>query len=344
VHRDPPFSRQITAAGDLQSVPRIATRPSPRASIRKGWIEMINRTKGLLLGAAAIAACTIGCNNSSSGSAGTASSAAASASAAPAAASASVAASASAAPSASAASLAPTAPVATGHLTYKVLPTKIQELQLLQTMMDSKEYPGGALVQGLDQAFAFPNDVTELVRDCGTINAFYEPSTHTVNLCYELIGFFYGVFAKAKIPGQTPTQGAMAATLFTQLHETGHALIKELNIGAMGNEETDVDGFATVFLLKLGANGVARDGAIAMYSMLGLTGPKPDYFNEHPPSQERVAEILCLVYGSDPSANADLIAKHLVEAERAPKCAAEFQNTSKVWKELLDPHLKAKAN
>jgi hypothetical protein len=286
-----------------------------------GW-----RTGFVVAVAMGAAACKIGGTNGTSGAG-------------------SAAAVASATPSASSSASAPMG----GTVSFVVKPTQHADLQLLQALFDSKDYPGAAIAKALSGGFVWPNDVTEQVLDCGVLNAFYDPTKHTVNLCYELAGYYYGFFAKAGpffaragLAGKTPTSATVEAMTFTQLHETGHALIKELGIGAMGNEETDVDGFATVTLLKAKLPQVARDGAVAMISLLGITGAKPQYFDEHPPSQERFAEILCIVYGSDPSANADLIANHLVDAARAPKCQAEYTNTLQVWDTLLKPHEKAK--
>jgi hypothetical protein len=299
----------------------------------KGW-------KRSLISAAGLAALSVGALGSKvvSNSSGSGGAASASASA-PAASSVAATTSASAAPSASAAS---TAAADTGkHITYRVLPTKNTGLQLLQTLFDSKDYPGPQMVAALDKDLVWPNNVVEQFRDCGAVNSMYIPDDHSVNLCYELAGYFYQTLPKL-MKGASPTKVTIDAMIFTQLHETGHALIKEMNIGAMGNEETDVDGFATVVLLKGGLGQVAIDGAVAMLSLLGITGTKPDYLNEHPPSQERFAEILCMVYGSDPTGYAKLVADHVVDADRAPKCQAEYENTAKVWQTLLAPHERAK--
>jgi hypothetical protein len=231
-----------------------------------------------------------------------------------------------------------------GVLSFEVKPTQHSGLDILHSVFVGPDYPGAKLVGLFNDALVFPNNVVERVRDCGTINSFYSPDDHSVNLCYELAGFYYEFFDKnANLRGrQSSTQMMIRTMTFTQLHESGHMLIKELGIGAMGNEETDVDGFATVFLLEAKAPDMAIDGALAMISLLQLSGPKPQYFDEHPPSQERFAEILCLVYGSDPAGQAGLIAAFPPLAARSQKCVGEFNNTVKVWDELLAPHSKKK--
>jgi hypothetical protein len=226
-----------------------------------------------------------------------------------------------------------------GHLTFKVQPTKNQSLQLLQTMFDGSSYPGGPLTKALDDKIAWPHDVLIQVRDCGVLNAFYNPQDHTVNLCYELAAYFFQYFSKHPLP-EGPTAALIEAMTFTQLHEMGHMTIAELDLGAMGNQETDADGFATTLLLDGDAVGkhMARVGAVTMLALLKASGSKPQYFDEHPFSMERFSEILCLVYGSNPSAGADLIAEKLVLVSRAPKCQEEYTNTEKAWDKLLESH------
>jgi len=225
-----------------------------------------------------------------------------------------------------------TAPQAGGHLTWVVQQTKNTNWQRLQTLLDSHAYPGPAITKMFDDQYAWPRNVVIQTRDCGVPNAAYSPSDHTVSLCYDLAFYFWEWFSKHPFQGKSTTQAVIDAMTFVQLHESAHMAIAELQTGSMGNQESDADGFATMLLLNGNAwmRQIPRVGATTMLALLNLSGPRPQYFNEHPPSQERFGDILCHVFGSDPAGNADLIAKQLVQVQRAPKCQQEFIDTKSV--------------
>ena len=48
--------------------------------------------------------------------------------------------------------------------------------------------------------------------------------------------------------------------------------------------------------------------------------------------------LACWVYGSDPAANADVVARVGLPQARADRCPFEFQQIVKAWNSLLAPY------
>jgi hypothetical protein len=65
-----------------------------------------------------------------------------------------------------------------------------------------------------------------------------------------------------------------------------------------------------------------------------------DFAAEHSLDLTRMYNLACWVYGSDPIANADVIARTGLPQARADRCQFEFQQIVKAWRSLLAPHVR----
>ena len=127
---------------------------------------------------------------------------------------------------------------------------------------------------------------------------------------------------------------------FLLQHETGHALVHLLDLPITGREEDAVDNLATVILIE----GEAHDALFAAITNFGAlsaemeSGDHPlPVWNEHSLSAQRLFDVACLLYGSDPKAFADLVGPEGLPEERAQRCPGEYQQKQRAWDTLLAP-------
>lgn len=117
-------------------------------------------------------------------------------------------------------------------------------------------------------------------------------------------------------PSESQNHFVLANTLWTLVHEMGHALISELEIPVLGNEEDAADQIATIALLH-GAPG-HRHGADEALQLADAAEAwrlewmldqnnhaATAYWDNHPLDIQRYYNILCLLYGFDPDLLAD---------------------------------------
>jgi Zn-dependent peptidase ImmA (M78 family) len=217
------------------------------------------------------------------------------------------------------------------------------------------------LAQKLTQVLMMPNDVKIILGDCGAVNAYYKPSEHSINICYELIDRFTDVFRKyyqakelninqpevIEVINKVNRQVA-GTTVFTFFHELGHTLIEELDLPVTGKEEDTVDEFSTIFLAESGQEYAALASAI----QFGLSGNREmesvskdlSFWDEHSLNYQRFYNIICLVYGKNPEEYEILVNKIGIPEQRQTSCRVDYKRKLKAWRTLLNPHLKDGVN
>jgi hypothetical protein len=207
-------------------------------------------------------------------------------------------------------------------------------------------------VKALNETLALPADVTVTLRECGEINAFYEPDSRRISMCYELVSAFTEMFlADAETEEEAEAAGVSVAgaTLFIFFHETGHALIDLLDLPITGREEDAVDQLATLILLEAGEDGenAALDGASSFLSEEEEEGSEDEegfddlaFWDEHSLDEQRFYNIVCWLYGKDPEGYAYLVQDETLPEARAESCPGEYERMSKAWETLLEPYVK----
>lgn len=65
-----------------------------------------------------------------------------------------------------------------------------------------------------------------------------------------------------------------------------------------------------------------------------------DFADEHSLDLTRMYNLANWVYGSDPVANADVVARVGLPQARADRCPFEFQQIVKAWRSLLAPYVR----
>ena len=201
------------------------------------------------------------------------------------------------------------------------------------------------IAASLNEAIELPSDVTLVITECGTVNAFYDPEKQEIQICLELLEHFSEAFAP-DVKSQDELDAAVAgATMHTFYHELGHALIHVLDLPVTGKEEDAVDQLATLILADGSPEG--EQAVMSAARMFLLEDQQNDtdleklpYWDEHSLDAQRFYNIICWLYGHDEKRYAGMVKSGALPQERAERCAGEFSQIEKSWSKLLGPHLK----
>lgn len=193
-----------------------------------------------------------------------------------------------------------------------------------------------------------PRHLIIRAKGCGgEVNAWYDPESHTLTMCYELVA---GIIAlaphEASAAGVTREQAIRGPVAQILLHETGHALFHLLHVPIFGREEDAADQLAALLLLHL-APARARDlvgGSGHFFVTLGgrEAVDASSFANVHGLSWQRFYSLACLAYGSDPRRYAGIVAKGYLPTERAATCEEEYRQVAYAFERLIGPHLRGR--
>lgn len=196
------------------------------------------------------------------------------------------------------------------------------------------------LVSMLETQLHLPNKISISYRECGTANAFYYPSTHSIEICHELWDKRRRLYSRtSKDSKETIDQRLRAALTFTFFHELGHALHDELDLPLLGRDEDAVDDIATLWMIRLGVGDAAKYAAVGHH----LRSLQPNYthaaWDEHASGAQRGYEIGCLLYGADPGRYLATMTEMRVPAPQLMRCKKDFTQRLRAWNTLFKPHL-----
>lgn len=206
------------------------------------------------------------------------------------------------------------------------------------------------IADDLNAAIAIPENVKITFLECGQPNAFWDPQTRSINMCYELMAQMTQDFKEVAKDEDQLNQMVGGALTFAFIHELGHCLIDVLNLPSTGREEDAVDQLSTFVLLALkGEEGekMAISGAISwgiQYERLAKSGKTAGELNmlwadEHSMDGQRFYNILCWIFGHNPQKWQKMINDPLPE-QRAVRCPMEYSKLASAWLTLLKPYLK----
>jgi hypothetical protein len=194
---------------------------------------------------------------------------------------------------------------------------------------------------GLNQALILPHDISLKSKDCGNVNAFYDPDEQSVTVCYELMEQFFRDFKSNGYDDDKAYGMMFDATRFVFLHEIGHALIDTYKLPITANEEDAADRCSSfINLEELGDDGVKAVLAAAEAFQIESresSNHARNMADEHLLQEQRFYNSLCMLYGSDPNKYASILDKGFLPKERAVRCPNEYQRTVESWQSLLQP-------
>lgn len=218
-----------------------------------------------------------------------------------------------------------TYPTVTGDLNNTMRNSMI-DAQFLETMTEV-----------FNEIFRLPEDIELVLAQCNISNAFYDPSSKNLVLCYEL-------FADIILYAETADEVA-DIFIFVLFHELGHALIDVLNLPITGREEDVADQFSSYILLSGDKTG-DNDGEIALITAAAFfwdtasSSAYPAYWDEHSLNEQRFYNMLCWTYGRNPERWQPIVSNGWLPYSRAVHCGEEWQQIESSWEILLSPHLK----
>jgi hypothetical protein len=188
--------------------------------------------------------------------------------------------------------------------------------------------------------YVMPNDLDVSFDDCGMINAFYSPSDAAITFCHELVALLAQVFLPADGSWTQEAQDQISGAIwFIMMHEVGHALVHQLDLPITGREEDVADQLAVWTLMGTGDKGAqaALSGTLAIQPETDQF-ESADFADEHSLGPQRLFNVLCWIYGSDPDKYGNVVADGHLPEERAVRCPGEWDRMSKAWERLLAPY------
>lgn len=193
----------------------------------------------------------------------------------------------------------------------------------------------------LNRTLILPHDITLRTKDCGTVNAFYDPRDKSITFCYELMAHLYNLYRSDGASESEANEQMGKAVNFIFLHELGHALIDSYELPITANEEDAADRCSTYICIEeIGEEGVewvvAAAEAFYIQSKNRQIG-KEGLADEHLLDEQRFFNSLCMIYGSNPNKYSQFVSRGLLPEARAVRCPSEYSKTAKAWEQLLEP-------
>jgi hypothetical protein len=208
-------------------------------------------------------------------------------------------------------------------------------------------------VNSLDGVLMLPAPLRLLTAECGSVNAYYVPDRGEIVLCYEMVDYLtklgaqLGTGEDGALDNQYMVRFLLANLRFMMLHETGHALVHQLELNVTGREEDAVDQLATTLMLTLIDPAESEGEVAANLDMAGrffLTGASEDgyglahYADEHSLGEQRYFNLMCMLYGANPGRYLRVVTSGRLPEARALRCPEESARITRAWSRTLVPH------
>jgi hypothetical protein len=207
----------------------------------------------------------------------------------------------------------------------------------------------------------FKRDITLATVQCDAVNAFWNPNSQRLELCYELLAdnednlvpFVEGRFALPSgerlvpsVKGISRGEAITGAFLGTVMHELGHAVFDLQEVPVLGKEEDAADQMASFLLVQFGPQvarttikGIAADWDFTTqrWDWLIKNGKKQPYYDIHSLPAQRLYNYLCVAYGHLPDTFADFVEQGLLPALRARNCEQEYKQVANAFRQTVLP-------
>ncbi len=186
-----------------------------------------------------------------------------------------------------------------------------------------------------------PNLLRLKTKECGVINAFYDPSDWAINICYEWVYDTEEHAPKDPTPqGFTREDAIIGGFVGVVLHEAGHAVYDILDVPVLGREEDAADQIAAFMMLQFGKDVARKTINGFAYTWLSMASrSRPAYYDVHGTPMQRFQNFLCLAYGGEPVTFKDYIDKGMLPKDRAENCAAEYRQVRNAFLKTIYKHI-----
>ena len=209
-------------------------------------------------------------------------------------------------------------------------------------------------IDTLDGLLVLPRPLRYVTAECKSADAFYLPAKGEVVLCYETLQVLQ---EQGQALGRTNTLGdefarqyVLANLRFIVAHETGHALIDQLDLPITGREEDAVDQLATTLMQRFARADESPQQVAENLRMAGnwfLARAQGQYnldayADEHSLGEQRYFNLQCLIYGGNPARFVNIVTDGDLPEARAQRCPDEARRAGRSWLRLLLPHVAPK--
>ena len=204
------------------------------------------------------------------------------------------------------------------------------------------------LAADVNKSLKLPDNIALVGEQCGRVNASWNSAERRIKICYELVDLSLRLFGDNDSPDSVVE--ATNSTIGTFFHELSHALISVYDLPFTGREEDVADQLAAFAILEPNAvlkdfpdpARVAEDYALMfrLWAQQRGSAGESDFAAAHSVNEARTYNLRCWIYGSDPTAHANMITEGELPADRAGGCHEEYQPLSRAWSRLLEPYLK----
>lgn len=206
-----------------------------------------------------------------------------------------------------------------------------------------------AFADAMNKTVALPKDVAVVAKDCQEANAFYDPATSSISLCYELSASERSSLEADAVGGDAAGEEPVDQQLLESAravlyHEAGHALLAELGLAFTGREEDVADQYSVYALTDSEEDADSLITVAKIYYLNAQSVTDVDelpFSDTHGLDAQRSANFLCYVYGAYPERYEYLVQDGTLDSERAGGCQEEFAQLSAGWESLLRPHLRS---
>jgi hypothetical protein len=209
------------------------------------------------------------------------------------------------------------------------------------------------LANALGSVYKLPKDIPVVAKECGQFNAYWDPQSQSLTLCYEMFAIAER-YAKMQSEGTTEYFNLYfdGVTRMITFHESAHMAINLYSLPATGREEDSADQLGALLELTTpGPIGVGSVAAAADFWFDISDNPASldarTFADEHSLSQVRAYNLLCWDYGAAPKALGVLVIqpgepdkKGFLPYQRAAGCPDEYNRMKAAWETILKPYIK----
>jgi hypothetical protein len=198
-----------------------------------------------------------------------------------------------------------------------------------------------AYAEAMNEQIYLPHDITIVGKECGEVNAFYVGTDKEIHMCYEYLEHIETLVENNGGSTEEEVDQIVADEAATTLmHEIGHAVIHVLDLPITGKEEDVADQIAAVSLINGDGASSIINSAFVFKLMAQSEDPESLYWDTHSLSEQRYANLLCWVYGSDPDTYAEWLNDGTLDAARAEYCPSEYEKMSTSISRIMADYLK----
>jgi hypothetical protein len=209
------------------------------------------------------------------------------------------------------------------------------------------------IADAIQTSIRLPKPLKLVGQPCGQANAFYARDDPAIIVCYELVDLIVqqaqnakGPDRRKKLPEESRARLAVGAVTFMTFHEIGHALIDVLDLPITGREEDVADQIATFLSLYDLKDEEEHElakwtvvGGSWFFDMLNKQRQFSNLADEHSLDAQRVYNVACWTYGSNPRRHSDLVPWFKGASDRLLGCEEEHAKMHRALTKLIGPSL-----